>query len=608
MSLLGGIVPETKYHYQVSYSLREEHAVAHARSAKLSSYLLAFLLLIAAIPISRALDAPSSCFIIVVMASCLSGGRGPAVFATLLSTVAFQLFFVPAAIQAIHEPATLLRFGILVGAMLLTIEIIEARKRSERARLRIHEEFRSLAETSPDCILSVDSYGLIRFANPALTNMFGFAVGEIVDRDISSLIPGLALKYQDGGEFSVLRKTGQTFEVEATCGSFGDRTTIFLRDISERKRTQRKLVESEENLRLTLETIPGLVYTRAPNGTIEYANGGLAVYLGNPTRTASLEALLESIHPDDSSAILKQVERSFAAGLAYTLEYRSRRHDGIYRWLQASAKPLRNSAGELIRWYELLTDVDDLRRTEDSLLRTQAQLAKASQIAAIAELSASLAHEISQPMAAIVANGQACVRWLEASPPRWLEAHSAAERIVRDGKDAGQVIQGLRSLYHHSSPTMIALRLEQVASEVSLLLRGRAERDGIALEVQLPSHLPQVLGDKLQVQQVLVNLAMNGMDAMQMETGRPKCLIIRVRQEDKIVLTEIVDTGVGVADFTTIFDSFSTTKEHGLGMGLSICRSIVDAHGGRLWGSANTAGGAVFSFTMPIDDGGALES
>lgn len=581
--------------------------MTYPKFAKTRSYPLALLLLLAAIPISRALDAPSSCFILVVMASSLYGGRGPALFATLLSSLAFEIFFVPAGVQVFHARATLLRFGILLGAMLLTIEIIEARKRSERGRLQLVAEFQSLAETSPDCILSIEKDGTISFANLALTRMFGYGVEEVLGQIISWLIPGLH-PAGAGGEFSVLRKDGSSFEVEANCGGFAEKQTVFLRDISERRRTQRKLMESEESLRLTLETIPGQVYTRLPDGTIDYANGGVTAYLGKSAGANSLAALSDSIHPDEKDAVLRQAEQSFAAGVPYTMEYRSRRYDGAYRWLQASTRPLRSQTGAIIRWYALLTDIDDLRRAEESLLRTQTKLAKASQAAAISELSASLAHEISQPISAMVANGQACLRWLAASPPCWEDARGAAERIVRDGKDAGQVIRGLRSLYQHVKPATAPLRLAQIMREVLSLLRGRAEREGVTLEMQVPADLRLVLGDRLQLQQVLVNLATNGLDSMQKATGRTKRLILRSCLAGPHVLTEVEDCGGGVLDLNTIFDPFTTTKEQGLGMGLSICRSIIEAHGGKIWASSDPAGGATFSFTVPVAEEGQLAS
>jgi C4-dicarboxylate-specific signal transduction histidine kinase len=286
------------------------------------------------------------------------------------------------------------------------------------------------------------------------------------------------------------------------------------------------------------------------------------------------------------------------------MEYRSRRYDGVYRWLHTSVQPLKNRDGEVIRWYALLTDVEDLRTMEESLRRTQAKLAQAAQIATVSELAASIVHEISQPISAMVANGQACLRWLDAAPPNPSGARTAAERIVRDGKDAGGIIKGLRSLFRQSAPEKTPLKLGPIVNEVRSLVRGRAERDGVTLEIHIPADLPYVHGDKLQLQQVLMNLVTNGIDAMEHVVGKPKRLVVRARSDGASVLTEVEDSGTGVADFKAIFDSFFTTKEAGLGMGLSICRSIVEAHSGRIWGEPSSTGGSVLSFTVPSVGGG----
>jgi C4-dicarboxylate-specific signal transduction histidine kinase len=239
------------------------------------------------------------------------------------------------------------------------------------------------------------------------------------------------------------------------------------------------------------------------------------------------------------------------------------------------------------------------RRAEESLRQTQVKLAQATQIATISEFSASVIHEISQPLSAMVTNGQTCVRWLSVDPPNLAGAKEAAERIVRDGRDAGGIIKGLRALFRRSSPQKEPVDWRQIVNEVVSLIRGKAEREKIAVEVQLPKDLPKIVGDRIQLQQVLMNLVLNAMESMQTVTDRPKTLAIQSMEQDGMVLTEIRDQGVGIADFDKAFDTFFTTKENGMGMGLSICKSIVTAHEGRLWGSPGPRAGTVFSFTIP---------
>lgn len=581
-----------------SRNLGKDRIVIRQILVRPARYLLAAAFCLLALATARIFNAPSSCFVLAVMASSLYAGRGPAVFAVLLCGAAFEALFYRPRPEFLPGHAPLLRIGILVGAMLLALAIAEAKKRSDRVRFQVQEDFRALAQTSPDCIVSMDAAGLIRFVNSAVLDLFGYSPKQVEGQPISLLIPELTAGSAPDGEFKALRGDGCQFDVEATCGSFGDKTTIFLRDISDRKRAEQKLLESEDNLRLTLETLPGLVYTRSPEGEIEYVNGRVLEYFGCVTGESAKAALSESIHPNERSAVLRQIETGFAAALPYTIEYRSRRQDGVYRWLQSSHRPLRNAEGRVVRWYGLLTDVDDLRAAEETVRRTEAQLGKAARIAAVSELSASIVHEISQPISAMVANGQASLRWLDAVPARADGARAAVERIIRDGKDASSIIGGLRSLYRHSPPVKTPLHLQQIVAELMALIRGRVEREQVALHIAVPDDLPAILGDRVQLQQLLSNLTSNALDAMEGNAGKPKHLSIRAHFDGEFVLAEFADSGAGIPDPDKIFDAFFTTKEAGLGMGLPICRSIVEAHGGRLWASAAPEGGAVFSFTI----------
>jgi C4-dicarboxylate-specific signal transduction histidine kinase len=198
----------------------------------------------------------------------------------------------------------------------------------------------------------------------------------------------------------------------------------------------------------------------------------------------------------------------------------------------------------------------------------------------------------------MVANGQACLRWLSATPPNSDAAHSGVERIVRDGKDAAEVIRGLRALFGHANLEKTEINLSRIIAEVVSLVRARAAQEGVVIEVLVPESLPHVTGDKIQLQQVLMNLVINGMEAMQ-SSNQPRRLAIRSSKQDGMILTSVEDHGSGVDDFEAIFEAFVTTKAKGMGMGLAICRSIIEAHDGKLWGSANPSGGSVFSFTLP---------
>jgi signal transduction histidine kinase len=194
------------------------------------------------------------------------------------------------------------------------------------------------------------------------------------------------------------------------------------------------------------------------------------------------------------------------------------------------------------------------------------------------------------------------VRWLSTEQPNVLNARTAVERTVRDGKDISEIIRGLRSLFKRSSPQMTSLDLKQLLDEVMILIRSKAEKEKVLLEVQIPVDLPMITGDRIQLQQVLMNLNLNAIEAMRGVRDIPKRLIVRSRRKDGMVLTEVEDHGTGVADVEKVFETFYTTKEDGMGMGLAICRSIIEAHGGRLWCAPGPSRGTIFSFTIPLSD------
>jgi signal transduction histidine kinase len=238
------------------------------------------------------------------------------------------------------------------------------------------------------------------------------------------------------------------------------------------------------------------------------------------------------------------------------------------------------------------------------LRSTQARLSRASQIATVGELAASIAHEVNQPLSAVVANGHACLRWLLAQPPNLGKAHEAAERIVRDGKDAGEVVRRIRALFKRAAIERTPLDVNDVIREVLSLLRSETDRKGVAVETSLEEDLPTVVADRVQLQQVLLNLLSNGLDAMDSVVGRPKKLAVRSKTLcPDAVLIEVRDFGVGLTNADQVFEAFFTTKEHGMGMGLAICRSIVEAHEGRIWASSEEAPGTTFSFTLPVKAG-----
>jgi C4-dicarboxylate-specific signal transduction histidine kinase len=243
---------------------------------------------------------------------------------------------------------------------------------------------------------------------------------------------------------------------------------------------------------------------------------------------------------------------------------------------------------------------EERRLAEEALRSSETRLSRATRAATIGEFAASIAHEINQPLAAVVTNGHACLRWLSAEPPGLAKAQEAVERIVRDGKEAGEVVRRIRALFKHAPPDKMDLDLNEVIAEVLRLLNGERARREVSVETDLDNDLGAVAGDRVQLQQVVFNLLLNAIEAMDPILDRPRKLFIRSRRDGpEAVLVEIRDSGVGLKDPEKAFEAFFTTKENGMGMGLAVCRSIIDAHQGRLWAGAGEKAGTTFSFTLP---------
>ena len=255
---------------------------------------------------------------------------------------------------------------------------------------------------------------------------------------------------------------------------------------------------------------------------------------------------------------------------------------------------------------ELRWTIQEHDKAQQALRETQTELAHLSRVFSMGELTSSIAHEISQPLTAVVTHGHACLEWLSASPPNIEKARRSTENIIHDGTRAGAVLGRIRSLFKKESPAQDWLDMNEVIGELTVFLRDEAGRRGISVRTDLAADLPRVNGDRVQLQQVVLNLLMNGMDAMSGLTARPKQLVIGSRRHDAgTILISVQDSGVGLRPEieSRIFEPFFTTKPQGIGMGLSISRSIVESHRGRLWAEPGRSGGSLFQFTIPLDSG-----
>lgn len=369
----------------------------------------------------------------------------------------------------------------------------------------------------------------------------------------------------------------------------------------ERKHAEDKLRASERELSLIIETIPGLVWCAAPDGELTYLNRRILDYTGTSSDAWAQLGWKNLLHPEDAERVAQEWAHAVATGQPHQTQCRFRRSDGVYRWFQALGQAACDSTGKVLRWYGLLIDIDDRKSMEEALRTNQERLTRAIQTATVAEFAAAVAHEINQPLAAVVANGQACLRWLAMQPPGIAKAQEAAGRIVRDGKETAEVVRRVRALFRHSEIEKMEVRMNDVIAEVLHLLTGETARRGVTVETDLARDLEPVSGDHVQLQQLIFNLLLNAIEAMDPVVDRPKKVLIRSeRTSSETLLVEVRDCGPGIKNPNSIFDAFFTTKENGMGMGLAICRSIVDAHRGRIWAASSEGSGATFSFTLPV--------
>jgi len=365
-----------------------------------------------------------------------------------------------------------------------------------------------------------------------------------------------------------------------------------------------EIKRSEQSLSLILESIPGLVHTMTSAGKPEFVNQQILRFFGKTFDELSDWAPL--IHPDDRERVVAEWTYAVATGEPYDAEHRVRRADGVYRWFQSRGKPLKNEEGAIIRWYNLLVDIDDRKKAEEALNRSRTELAHVTRMTTLGELAASIAHEINQPLAAIVTNGNACLRWLDRATPNLKEAGEAVQRIVRDGNRGSEVIGRIRALLKKETTLKAPVDVNEIVREVLTL--AQAELRGTTLELRLANELPKVMADRVRLQQVLLNLIMNALDAMKTVSERPRVLRMETKHCGDDVLVELQDSGVGIPPgrMEKLFETFYTTKPHGLGMGLSISRSIIEEHGGHLWAECKRDPGAIFRFTLPAREGGTV--
>jgi PAS domain S-box-containing protein len=378
---------------------------------------------------------------------------------------------------------------------------------------------------------------------------------------------------------------------------------VLLTDVDERQRAEDAVRESERESRLIVDSIPALVAVFTAAGEVEFVNRQVLEYFGRTLEELRRWESGGMTHPEDLPRVVARFAESIGSGEPFEFESRARRFDGVYRWFQSRGLPLRDSRGQIVRWYNLLIDIDDRKRAEEALNRARAELAHVARITTVSALTASIAHEVNQPLSGIITNAGTCLRMLAADPPDLEGARETARRMVRDGNRASDVVERLRALFSKREFTLEPLDLNDVTREVIAVSLSDLQRDRVVLQSELADGLPAITGDRVQLQQVILNLLRNAAEAMLDVHERPRDVLIKTEpQGANHVRLTVRDSGVGLSEesFASIFDAFFTTKTHGMGIGLFVSRSIIETHRGRLWAEPNAgAPGAAFSFSLP---------
>jgi predicted ATPase/signal transduction histidine kinase len=341
-----------------------------------------------------------------------------------------------------------------------------------------------------------------------------------------------------------------------------------------------------------------------PSGQLVWSEENYVIFGWKPqdVPAPTLEMFLGRVHPEDQPLVRQTLQSAIRDRISFAFDFRISLSGGVVKYLHAVGRPLVSESERVNDYIGTTMDVSERKRREVELRDVQAELARAARLAMMGELTTMIAHEVNQPLMAVVASADACLSWLARSTPDLDEARQAAERIARNGHRAGGIINSIRAMAKKSKPTMAPLDINEAVGEILALLGSEFHRRNVMLEAQLSADIGPVMGDRVQLQQVILNLVMNGIEAMNTIEDRPRLLRVRSQgNQSGDVLIAVRDTGTGLDPdkMDRLFDAFFTTKAEGMGMGLAVCRSIIEAHGGVLWASANPPHGSVFQFTVP---------
>ena len=426
-----------------------------------------------------------------------------------------------------------------------------------------------------------------------IAGTLGFVITRSITHPLEQLVEGSKMLAR--GEFKHRVPIEGEDELAQLGGVFND-TAGRLQDLYE------SLQSSEDRLRRVINTIPAHVWSSLPDGSVDFINQRLLESTGRPIETLLGSGWQTIVHPDDRARYVAQWKSALAAGEPLEIELRVWTAQRDYRWLLVRNVPLRDSRGEIVKWYGTGIDIEDRKRAEDALRKAQGDLAHANRVTTMGELCASLAHEINQPISGAITNASTCLRRLDREPPDIEGARAGASLIIRDANRAAEIINRVRLFFRKGVVTKERVDINELIREMEILLHNEASQHSVFVQTRLAADQPLIVADRIQLQQVLMNLMINGIDAMKAVEG-PRQLTLGTQNDGNAqLLVSVEDTGIGLPanQAGQIFNAFFTTKEHGTGMGLRISRTIIEAHGGRLWATDNHPRGASFHFTLAV--------
>jgi PAS domain S-box-containing protein len=499
---------------------------------------------------------------------------------------------------------------------------VTERRRAEAALRDSERNSRLIVDNIPGLVALLTATGDVEVVNRQVLEYFGQTLEElrqwgtndtIHPDDLPHVIDVFGRSIASGSPYEIMQRfrradgvyhwfTNRGFPVRDPNGGI-TRWCVLLTDIDERKRAEDALRESERDTRLIVDSIPGFVAAFTPGGEVEFVNRQTSEYFGKSLEEMKRWWAGGMTHPEDLPRVVELFGDAIASGRPFDFELRARRVDGAYHWFRSRGLPLHDTNGHIIRWYNLLTDIDERKRAEEALDKARSALAHVARVTTLSTLTASIAHEVNQPLSGMITNAGTCLRMLAADPPDLEGARETARRMIRDGNRATDVITRLRALYSKKEFTLEPLDLNDVTREIIALSSSDLQRDRVVVQAELAGDLPTITGDRIQLQQVILNLLRNAADAMGEVDDRPRHVLIRTEREgaDHVRLT-VRDSGVGLdhEHIDKLFDAFYTTKTGGMGIGLSVSHSIVERHHGRLWAEPNDGPGATFFCSLPL--------